>query len=184
MDPRYSLQDVVRCHLCETPEPSLHCEICNIHLCNSCEGEHIYFSDETKEHKIISFQWRGCITKCQKHSTKICERYCEQCNIPVCEQCASCLEHKGHDFVDVMKKIENIKIVIQRDLQELDKNIYPKYREIALYNAFQVAYLTRNSKQLKTAINKHGAELQKEIDTAMKKLKSYLDEIDTKHLVV
>lgn len=95
-------------------------------------GEHIYFSDETKEHKIIPFQWRGCITKCQKHSTKICERYCEQCNIPGCEQCASCLEHKGHDFVDVMKKIENIKIVIQKDLQELDKNIRPKYREIAL----------------------------------------------------
>lgn len=28
MDPEYSLQDLVRCHICETPGPSLHCDIC------------------------------------------------------------------------------------------------------------------------------------------------------------
>lgn len=184
MDPQCGLQDLVRCHLCETPEPSLHCDICNIHLCKSCEVEHIYFSDETSQHKVIPFQWRGCITKCQKHSTEICECYCEQCNIPVCEQCASCLEHKGHDFVDVMKIIENMKNVIQRDLQELYKNIRPKYQEIAHYNAFQVAYLTQNSKVLKTNINKHAAELQKEIATAMNKLTSNLEEMDSKHFTV
>lgn len=33
LDPEYSLQDVVRCHLCETPAPPLHCVTCNIHLC-------------------------------------------------------------------------------------------------------------------------------------------------------
>lgn len=33
MDPEYSFQDVVRCHLCQTPAPPLHCVTCNIHLC-------------------------------------------------------------------------------------------------------------------------------------------------------
>lgn len=152
MNTQYCLQDLVRCHHCETPDPSLHCGICNIHLCKSCEGEHIYFSDQTKDHKVIPFHRRGCITKCQKHSTKICERYCEQCNIPVCELCTSCLEHKGHDFVDVMKKIESIKNVIQRDLKELDQCICPKYQEIALFNTLQMTDLNQNSKTLKTAI--------------------------------
>lgn len=33
VDPNYNLQEVVRCHICETPGPSLHCEVCYVCLC-------------------------------------------------------------------------------------------------------------------------------------------------------
>lgn len=82
MDPECSLQDVVRCHLCETPEPPLHCDVCDNHVCKDCEEKHC--SEESKIHKMVPFKFRRCITKCQKHSSELCERYCEQCKITVC----------------------------------------------------------------------------------------------------
>lgn len=51
-----SLQDVARCHLCEAPDPPLHCGVCNMHLCKDCKGKHI--SDESKSHKLVLFRYR------------------------------------------------------------------------------------------------------------------------------
>lgn len=56
MDPEYSLQDVIRCDLCETPMPLLHCDICNKHLCKDCEKKHI--SDGSPEHKVVPYSLR------------------------------------------------------------------------------------------------------------------------------
>lgn len=103
MDPEYCLQDVAWCHLCDTQVPLLHCVICNIHLCKECEGKHL--SDQSKDHKVVKFKFRRYIPKCHKHSTKICERYCEKCTIPICALCVSCKEHQSHDVVDILKSI-------------------------------------------------------------------------------
>lgn len=63
MDPEYNLQDVLRCHLCETPGPDLHCDICKTYLCNACEKTHL--ADESKEHKVVSFKLRRQSTFCK-----------------------------------------------------------------------------------------------------------------------
>lgn len=83
MDPFQDAWDVIRCDLCETPVPPMHCDICNLSLCKPSVGEHI--SDESKEHKVVSFQKRGITPnypKCSKHFTQ-CELHCEQCDIPL-----------------------------------------------------------------------------------------------------
>ncbi|XP_052706505.1 probable E3 ubiquitin-protein ligase MID2, partial [Crassostrea angulata] len=182
MDPEYSLQDVERCHLCETPVPPLHCVICKMHLCKDCKEKHL--SDKSKLHKVVPSKYRRSFPKCQKHSTKICERYCEQCNIPICKLCVSSEEHQTHDVVGILKTLENKTQFLQRDLQDFKKFIYPKYQEIASSISEQKAYLNENSKKLTTAINKHGEDLHSEIDTIIQKLKSDLNEIDSKHLAV
>lgn len=108
MDPEYSLRDVVRCHLCENPLPPLHCVICNMHLCEDCERKHL--SDKSIEHKVVPFKyWGYIIPKCQKHTTKICEYYFEQCNIPTCSLCVSSIEHQTHDVVDILESFKNKK---------------------------------------------------------------------------
>lgn len=138
-------QDLVRCYLCDISAPHLHCGICDMNFCKYCQEIHL--ADESKKHKVMRFELRGCLTNCQKHSSKKCERYCKKCNIPVCEQCASSGEHNDHEFADVVEKLESQKNVLRRDLQELEISIYPIYEELASNILDQKAKLNAHSKK-------------------------------------
>lgn len=113
-------QDVFRCHLCETPVPLMYCDVCNIHLCNSCVGLHL--SDGTTKHRIVLFKNRGLTPRCSKHSTQLCDLYCEHCDIPFCLDCVSSGEHFGHKQASISKVREIKKNALKRDLKELKKN--------------------------------------------------------------
>lgn len=153
MDPDNSLQDVVRCHICEDHVPSLHCATCDTHLCNDYEWEHI--SDKSKKHKIVSFRLRGSSRKCPTYFTEICERYCEQCDIPICVKCLSSKKHERHDIIDITKRLENKKEALQRALQELEQSLYPSYKEIANNILIQETQLQENTDKSLKAINIH-----------------------------
>nr|XP_034308122.1 pyrin-like [Crassostrea gigas] len=175
-------QDVLLCSLCDTHGPPMYCDICHIHLCKACVGEHL--SDESKEHKVVSFKKRGSTTRCPKHSSKQCELYCQNCDIPICAACASSEEHQGHKFIEILKSIAYKKEGIQRDLQELEKFIFPNYQKIASNISAQKADLNENSQELSSAIDEHGEDLHREIDTIIQKLKLDLKETDSKSLTV
>uniref|UniRef100_A0A8W8LLN1 B box-type domain-containing protein n=1 Tax=Magallana gigas TaxID=29159 RepID=A0A8W8LLN1_MAGGI len=170
------------CHLCETPGPPMYCAICNKYLCKACEKDHT--SDQSKEHKVVPFKKRGYTPKCQRHPSKICEHYCEQCDIPICATCLSSEEHNGHQIIEITKTMDNKKEIIQKFLQELEIIIYLKYQEIASIITDQKSTLNENSQKLTTEIDKHGEEVHREIDTIIRNMKSNVEEMDTKHLAV
>ena len=185
MDPWRSAQDVLRCDLCETPVPPYYCDLCHVNLCKKCAGEHLL--DEAKEHKVVPIKQRRSMSncpECQKHTPKQSELYCEQCDSPICVQCVSSGEHIGHKQNDILKFLENKNEALLKNLKELENLIYPKYQEIASYISVQKSDLRKNSKKLKTALDKQGETLHREIDNAIKKLKNDVDELESKDLVV
>lgn len=56
MDPEYSIQDGLRCHLCEIPGSPMHCAICSKYLSGACENDHLSYL--SKEQKVVSFEKR------------------------------------------------------------------------------------------------------------------------------
>ncbi|XP_052678739.1 NF-kappa-B essential modulator-like [Crassostrea angulata] len=178
---RNNAQDVLRCHLCETQAPPMYCDICNLNLCKPCVGEHL--SNESTEHKVVPFRKRGSTLYCSKHSTKLCDLHCEQCDIPICVQCVSSGEHIGHKQNDILIFLEKKNKGLQKDLKELVNLIKPKYQESASNISVQKSDLRKNSKKLKTALDKQGESLHREIDNAIKKLKNEVDELESKDLL-
>ncbi|XP_065926361.1 E3 ubiquitin-protein ligase TRIM71-like isoform X2 [Magallana gigas] len=185
MDPRNSAQDVVRCTLCQDSVAPMYCEVCHIHLCGNCVEKH--FSDSSKVHNVVPLkQYLTTLNypKCRKHPTKQCELHCEQCDIPICVQCISSKKHLGHIQNDILKTIESKTEKLEKDLQELEKFLYPKYKEIASNIPVQKADLSKNSQKLTTAIDKQGEVWHREIDTIITNLKSNVEEMESKHLPI
>lgn len=182
MDPNRSGQDVLRCHLCETPVPSMYCDICHIQLCKACVGEHV--SDDFQKHSVVLFKKRGSTSQCPKHASKICELQCAECDNSICAICVSSGEHDQHKKVDILEYFENKKAEIQRDLQELEESIFPQFLEIATNIPVQKTDFEKNSQNLKTIIDKNGEDWHKAIDNLVKNLKFYIDEMDSKHNAV
>ncbi|XP_052707978.1 B-box type zinc finger protein ncl-1-like [Crassostrea angulata] len=185
MDPRSTAQDVVRCDVCDTPVPPLHCDFCQTNLCKTCVGDHML--DISKKHQVVLFQDRRSTIispNCQTHSLKQCELHCEQCDIPICALCVSSESHENHKKMDIISYFETKKHDLQTDLQELGKTVIAKYQEIVNNITAQKTDLSKNSKKLTTEIDKHGEVWHREINTIIQKLKSDLDEMDTKHLAV
>lgn len=184
MDPQYSAQEVLRCHLCEISIPLYNCESCDINLCRTCAGEHLL--DETKEHRVLPIKQRSTpnYPRCSKHATKICELHCDQCDIPICVHCVSSGEHLGHRAVDILKNFERVKEKLRNDLQELDELIYPKYQEIASSISLQKAALGENTQKLSAEISKRGEEWHREIENIIMKLKSDVDQMENEQLTL
>ncbi|XP_078330988.1 uncharacterized protein LOC144624841 [Crassostrea virginica] len=180
MDLMYSLQDVIRCDLCETPVPPRHCAICHIHLCEACIDKH--FSDQSKDHYIVPFKLRGITPKCTKHSTEVCKQLCTTCNIPVCPLCVASGEHEQHENEDILTLFETKREIMQNDLKDLEKSIYPKYQEAATNIPVQRADVNKRSQKLTTALDKQGEALHTEIDTIIQGMKSEIDDMDAQHI--
>lgn len=100
--------------------------------------------------------------------------------IPICLQCISSGRHEQHKKVSILKRFERKKAVLQKDLQELEESIIPKYQENASDISEQKTNIYKNSQKLISAINKHGRTFHREIDIMIQKFKDDLDEMDSK----
>lgn len=179
MDSEESNHHVLPCYLCKTAVPTFHCDICQMRICTTCVGEHL--SDESKEHKAVPIKMQGSTVLCHNHSTKSCELHCEQCDSPICARCISSGKHEHHKKFDIWKKMENKKADIHNFLQELEESILPKYETTASHITDQKANLEKNSRKLKSDVDKHGDEWHKAIDTVIQKYKTDIDEINKRN---
>ncbi|XP_056004018.1 E3 ubiquitin-protein ligase TRIM36-like [Ostrea edulis] len=183
MHPRRSAQEVLLCDLCETVPLQSHCELCNINLCKACVGEHL--SDSSKKHHVMPYLQRKSTPnypKCLKHVEKHCELHCENCDIPVCIKCVSSGKHEGHKLSEFLEKLSAKTQNLQKDLEELETRIYPRYEEMASSIQTEKADIETNYGKLTTAAEKEGEILHREITAIVNQRKSAIQEMKNKHL--
>lgn len=74
MDSTCSGQDILRCNLCETPVPQLHCDIFYVNLCQGCAGENVLVELQNIEPKKYQEQEKETVpnhqglVKCHPHT--------------------------------------------------------------------------------------------------------------------
>lgn len=122
MDPEFSLQDVLWCHICETLVSHMYCDICQVNLGKLSLGEHL--SDDLKEHKAILFK--------KKESTTMSKTFLEamwtslwimwnpyMCSLYIVLWTWTTQRSWRFDRFRKEKKL-------QKDIKEFEKPIYPK----------------------------------------------------------
>nr|XP_022309753.1 uncharacterized protein LOC111115348 [Crassostrea virginica] len=180
MDPRYGGQDIVRCTVCETVVAPMHCEVCHIDLCKDCVEAHL--ADQSKVHKVVSLKQFLSSPKCPVHATKHCELHCKQCDVPICSQCVISKAHKDHDVVEMMENFKNKQTALRKDLEEIEKVIYPKFQKSEAFIKRKKTDRRKHFQKLKKDLNEQGEALHKEIDNIIQSMQTEIDEMDEAHL--
>ncbi|XP_056007591.1 uncharacterized protein LOC125660884 [Ostrea edulis] len=182
MDPFRRAQIILLCDLCKTAHLQSHCERCDINLCQTCVGKHL--SDSSIRHKVVLYKYRKSLnySTCPDHAGELCKNYCEKCDIPVCSTCVSSSKHEGHDISDILEKLNAKTESLQKDLDELETRIYPRYEEMASGVQTEKAELEANYEKLTTDADQHGEALHREITAIVNQRKSDIQEMKIKHL--
>ncbi|XP_056008577.1 tripartite motif-containing protein 2-like [Ostrea edulis] len=183
LHPRRSAQEVLLCDSCETAPLQSYCELCNINLCTNCVGKHLL--DSSRKHRVIPFIEKSSAPKvypkCPTHADKQSELYCEECDVPVCSTCVS-KKHRGHNLCDVLEKFSAKTESLQKDLEELESRIYPRYEEMASDVQTEKSELQTNYGKMTTAADQQGEALHREVTAIINQRKSDIQEMKNKHL--
>ncbi|XP_056004215.1 E3 ubiquitin-protein ligase TRIM71-like [Ostrea edulis] len=182
MDPFRRAQIILLCDLCKTAHLQSHCERCDINLCQTCVGKHL--SDSSIRHKVVLYKYRKSLnySTCPHHADELCKHYCEKCDIPVCSTCVSSSKHEGHDISDILETLSTKTESLQKDLDELETRIYPRYDEMASDVQTEKAELETNYGELTTIADQQGEILHREITAIVNQRKSDIQEMKIKHL--
>nr|XP_022286647.1 uncharacterized protein LOC111099601 [Crassostrea virginica]XP_022286649.1 uncharacterized protein LOC111099601 [Crassostrea virginica] len=186
MDPHYDAQDVARCDLCEIAIVQSYCDFCHVNLCKPCIGEHI--SDDYTKHIIVPFQQRRSTLiypKCEKHPNKPCEFQCKDCTIFLCSHCLASKQHnKEHELLKLDEIFNEKKDHIQKDKEEIKKQLLPTFEDIASELENQIANIDVDYRKLTMEMSKHRKELHREVDKEINQREKEIDENKAKHLSI
>ncbi|XP_062604662.1 uncharacterized protein LOC134266439 [Saccostrea cucullata] len=110
-------QDVITCDLCDKPTHQF-CNNCNVTVCVDCIDKHIE-SLKSQIHDIVPYKERKkrlVFSACASHANQKGLRHCQQCDIPICFNCAIG-PHSGHTIKDMRDIVQQIKEEINRETQ-------------------------------------------------------------------
>ncbi|XP_065939296.1 uncharacterized protein [Magallana gigas] len=97
MDPASTTYRVHQCSKCQG-DTEYFCESCPCDLCQKCKENHVK-NLKTIDHNVVSHHEKfNDIPKqelCLRHPSHVYIKYCEPCQVPVCD---SCFGHKSHRF--------------------------------------------------------------------------------------
>ncbi|XP_062614370.1 uncharacterized protein LOC134276110 [Saccostrea cucullata] len=170
-------QDVILCHLCDRRAAQLHCNPCQVNLCEECVGKH-FMTSSSATHEIVKYKERKFqlkFTNCDAHKTEKCTVFCRDCNLPVCIKCLTGV-HKGHDVADFSEIIDTAKFQIDENTAILE-DILPQFEQADRQVESKIADLFSRCDEMQTLAIEHGKKWHQVIDDIVQKDKDLISEM-------
>lgn len=177
--------NVKQCSLCPG-YTEYYCHFCQKDLCQLCKAVHVIDLD-TKHHKVTiyreGFNHLSKPEKCVTHRDQVYIKYCDPCEVPVCDSCSdhktqgsfllACLMRRGHSQHKLVDLIKAYRTKRQQHNEKLD--------DLRSETLCKVAVIV---KEIISDANKNLQILQREISQCQykmiergKNLKHFLDNI-------
>ncbi|XP_022310756.2 uncharacterized protein LOC111116062 [Crassostrea virginica] len=129
------------------------------------------------------------VVRCALCRDAVAPLYCNVCHTHLCGDCVA--KHfsdksKVHNVVPLEQFLssdfESKRDILRRDLQELEKYIFPKYQESAAIIKTQKTDQLKHSQKLTAELNIQGEALHREIHTIIQRKQAEIDEMNAQHL--
>nr|XP_034307934.1 uncharacterized protein LOC117683150 [Crassostrea gigas] len=175
MDPASTTYKVHQCSKC-TGDTEYYCESCPCDLCQKCKENHVK-NLQTIDHYVVSHheKFNNIPTQeiCVRHSSHVYIKYCEPCQVPVCD---SCFGHKSHRFpVSLFRqskhKILSLRGAYKTKRQQHKGTIHSIRSEALFYRPVHLPRITDDIKTCRTEFSRY----QSEMLTKAQRLKKLID---------
>ncbi|XP_062604623.1 uncharacterized protein LOC134266391 [Saccostrea cucullata] len=171
-------QDVILCHLCDRRPALLHCNPCQVNLCEECVGKH-YMTSSSSNHEIVKYRERKfhlSFPNCKVHGDEKCTVKCQNCDVEVCLKCLSGA-HNGHRIIDIKDIVDEKKKLVEKDSAYLKDDIIPKFEKADTEIESKLAALNAKCDELEQSVTVHGQKWQRCIEEIVEKNKKDIAEM-------
>ncbi|XP_065939203.1 uncharacterized protein [Magallana gigas] len=163
MDPASTTYKVHQCSKCPG-DTEYFCESCPCDLCQKCKENHVK-NLKTIHHNVATYRDKfNYIPKqelCVRHPSNVFRKYCEHCQVPVCD---SCFGHKSHRFpVSLFRqskhKILSLRGAYKPKQQQHRGTIHTIRSEALFYRPVLLPRITDDIKTCRTEFSRYQSEM-------------------------
>ncbi|XP_052679260.1 uncharacterized protein LOC128160045 isoform X1 [Crassostrea angulata] len=175
MDPSSTTYRVHKCSKCPGGT-EYYCESCPCDLCQKCKQNHVK-NLKTIDHNVATYRdkFNNIPTQeiCVRHPSNVYRKYCEPCQVPVCD---SCFGHKSHRFpVSLFRQSKHKTLSLRgayKTKQQQHRGTIHTIRSDALF--YRPVLLPRITDDIKTCRTEF-SRYQSEMLTKAQKLKDLIN---------
>lgn len=113
-------QEVKTCEISAAAQLQIFCNNCQISLCGKCDTEHRKGGLCGLHDKVLFPDLNKLLfPSCTIHQDQICNSYCKQCDIPVCNKCKTQTHHDHHELIEMAHFVSTKLNEIKAEIEEL-----------------------------------------------------------------
>ncbi|XP_065939209.1 uncharacterized protein [Magallana gigas] len=186
MDPASTTYRVHHCSKCPG-DTEYYCESCPCDLCQKCKENHVK-NLQTIDHNVVSHheKFNNIPTQevCVRHPSHVYTKYCEPCQVPVCD---SCFGHKSHRFpITLFRKrrhnFKSIQLAYQTKQQQHRGTIHTIRSEALFYRPVLLPGITADINTCRTEFSRYQSEMLTKAQTLKDLIDYVLDDLLNKVL--
>ena len=154
---------------CSQPA-TVYCDVCDVYMCEQCDLSHKN-NKFTKKHNTMAVTKATTRRKhmlCPKHTSKLLDIYCEECNSMICSSCLS--EHDNHKCYSLEQAMHDFSCQLDQVLAQTDQSL------IVITKAIKVTQ--KQAVKVKADVTK----LKQQTSAAYSAIQRLVEEQEERHL--